>query len=94
MTKRRSLLIAGALVLLIWTPARPVLAVTPRPETYRRLSLVRGVTPILLPGPATGRAEIMAATETLLRKTGWEGKRVVLTSRAASDRHIIATCTL
>ncbi len=44
-------------------PPQPILAATPLAETYRRLSLVRGVTPLLLPGGEESRDAMMRSAE-------------------------------
>jgi pyruvate kinase len=62
-----------------YRPRRPILAVTPRAETYRRLALVRGVTPILLAGP---RDDLVDAARAAAREHGWRGAEAVI---VASD---------
>jgi pyruvate kinase len=64
-------------------PAQPILAFTDRPDTYRRLSLVRGVAPRLLPDVADLRAESLEQARRLAREHGWQGQRAVV---VADDR--------
>ena len=59
---------------------QPILALTSDPRTYRRLALVRGVVPLLLPAPALHAAEPLEAVRGVIHKRGWQGKRAVLVS--------------
>jgi pyruvate kinase len=77
-----------------YRPPQPILAATPRPETYRRLALIRGVIPVLLPGTARSRYEMMRAAEVVVRERGWQGKRAVIVSSTAADRHLLTTDVL
>jgi pyruvate kinase len=63
-----------------YRPHRPVFAATQDPAAYRRLTLVRGVAPLLLPA-ATAEDDRFAATRVSLAERGWSGKRAVLVSR-------------
>jgi pyruvate kinase len=57
---------------------QPILALTSDRETYRRLILVRGVVPLLLPTPVQDAAEPLEAVRSVVRERGWQGKRAVL----------------
>jgi pyruvate kinase len=48
--------------------------------TYRRLALVRGVVPVLFPGPVLPAAEPLATARGVIHEHGWQGKRAVLLS--------------
>jgi pyruvate kinase len=62
-------------------PACPILALTPLPETYRRLSLVWGVTPVMATGLKTTDEMIDRAFQAA-RKSGLakRGQKVVITA--------------
>jgi pyruvate kinase len=62
---------------------QPILALTSDRETYRRLALVRGVVPLLLPGPVRDAAEPLEAVRSVIHERGWRGKLAVLVT---SDR--------
>ena len=62
---------------------QPILALTSDLQTYRRLALVRGVVPLLLPAPVRDAAEPLEAVRSVLHERGWRGKLAVL---ATSDR--------
>ncbi|MGH7391710.1 MAG: pyruvate kinase [Candidatus Rokuibacteriota bacterium] len=62
---------------------QPILALTGDRNTYRRLALVRGVVPLLLPAPVGAAAEPLETARSVLHERGWRGKRAVL---AAADR--------
>jgi pyruvate kinase len=64
-----------------YRPHRPVMAATYRAETYRRLALVRGITPILLPPTARTREEMVEVAMSTLEARGWGGKHAVFVSR-------------
>jgi len=57
---------------------RPILTLTSDREVYRRLALVRGVVPLLLPAPVQDTAEPLEAVRRVLHERGWGGKRAVL----------------
>lgn len=59
---------------------QPILALTSDPGTYRRLALVRGVVPLLLPAPVLRAAEPLDAVRSVIHERGWQGKRAVLVS--------------
>jgi pyruvate kinase len=62
-------------------PYMPIIAATARPETYRRLALIWGVRPLLVPA-TTSTDEMLAATVRGAREAGWihVGDTVVITS--------------
>jgi pyruvate kinase len=62
---------------------QPILALTSDPETYRRLALVRGIVPLLLPAPVRDAAEPLEAVRSVIHERGWRGKLAVLVT---SDR--------
>ena len=57
---------------------QPILALTNNRDTYRRLALVRGVVPLLLPVPVQEPAEPLEAARSVIHERGWRGKRAVL----------------
>ena len=56
-----------------YRPRQPILAVTPRPETYRQLALVRGVVPVLLPMSGETPEAMVAAARAVAHEHGWGG---------------------
>ena len=72
-------------------PLQPILAATPKPDVYRQLALVRGVTPILLPHVAPTRREMIDQTRSFLCAHGWQGMRVILVSSVSADHNILTT---
>jgi len=64
-----------------YRPRTPIVAVTPRPQTYRQLALVWGVTPLLVAPFATTDEMLHEATEGA-KRGGWvrEGDMVVVTA--------------
>ena len=62
-------------------PRTPIIAVTPRPETWRRLSLVWGVFPLLTP-QIENTDHMLQVVEQEALKAGWlkSGERVVITA--------------
>jgi pyruvate kinase len=56
----------------------PILALTNDRATYRRLSLVRGVVPLILPAPVLDAAEPLETVRRAIHERGWQGKRAVL----------------
>jgi pyruvate kinase len=62
---------------------QPILALTGDRATYRRLALVRGVVPLLLPAPVRDTAEPLEAVRSVIHERGWRGKLAVLVT---SDR--------
>lgn len=66
-----------------YRPLPPILATTPRPDTYRRLALVRGVVPLLLPATARTTEEMMQAARAIARECGWQGRKAVFVSNTS-----------
>jgi pyruvate kinase len=62
-------------------PRQPILAVTPRPATYRRLALVRGVLPLLLPTDGETPEALLAAARGAARGYGWSGRSGIFVGR-------------
>ena len=83
-----------ALSIAKYRPPQPILAITPRPETYRRLALVRGVTPLLLPTEMEDREEMLQASKTLLRSHGLKSQKVVIVSFISVEQHLLTTDVL
>jgi len=63
-----------------YRPAQPVLAATPSEQTYRRLALVRGVIPLLLPVASTEPDDLARAAREAVSERGWAGRTAVLVS--------------
>ncbi len=61
-------------------PHQPILASTPDPKTCRRLALVRGVVPLLLPKDPIEYEDMAAAAVELARRSGWADRSCVLLS--------------
>jgi pyruvate kinase len=66
-----------------YRPKQPILAVTPRQPTHRRLALVRGVTPFRLPSDLRNRQEMTGVAHEVLATAGVRGKEVIF---VAPDR--------
>lgn len=63
-----------------YRPHHPILAATIRPQTYRRLALIRGVTPILFQAEeGSGEERLYAARRALLGR-GLKGKKAIFVS--------------
>ena len=77
-----------------YRPSQPILAATPRVETYRQLALVRGVFPLLLPAEAPTRAEMIETTKGVMREQGFQGKTVVMISSNAPEQNLLTTNVL
>lgn len=63
-----------------YRPSQKILAVTPRPETYRRLALVRGVTPLLAQVDGTDRERLLAAAREVVRTSIFGGSHSIFVS--------------
>jgi len=61
-------------------PAQPIVALTGDPETCRRLALVRGVLPLLLPSSSQGLEEMIEVARRAARARGWPDMRAVFVS--------------
>jgi pyruvate kinase len=66
-----------------YRPRQPILAASYRVETYRRLALVRDVTPMLVPGSVQTREEMIAVARAALEARGYRQKRAVFVARDA-----------
>jgi len=66
-----------------YRPHQPILAASYRPETYRRLTLVRGVTPMVVPSSVRTREEMLAVARTALEARGYGEKRAIFVARDA-----------
>ncbi len=75
-------------------PLQPILAATSRVETYRRLALVRGVTPLLLPTDITTREAMIEKTKEVMRDHGLHGKKVVIISSLSPEQNLLETDVL
>jgi pyruvate kinase len=64
-----------------YRPRQPILAVTPRPETYRQLALVRGVVPVLLPTSGETPEAMVAAARAVAHEHGWGGRPGIFVAR-------------
>jgi pyruvate kinase len=62
-------------------PRQPILAVTPRPETYRQLALVRGVVPVLLLTSGETPDALVAAARAITHEYGWGGRPGIFVAR-------------
>ena len=83
-----------ALSIAKYRPPQPIVAITPRLETYRRLALVRGVTPLLLTTETENREEMVQASKALLRRHGLAGRKVVIVSFISAEQHLLTTDVL
>jgi pyruvate kinase len=61
-------------------PTQPIIALTVDPETYRRLALVRGVLPLLLPASNRDPEETIERARGVARERGWPDMRAVFVS--------------
>ena len=59
---------------------QPILALTSDRGTFRRLALVRGVVPVLVPLSVLSAPDPLEAVRTSIHERGWQGKRAVLVS--------------
>jgi pyruvate kinase len=64
-----------------YRPRQPILAVTPRPETYRQLALVRGVVPVLLPTSGETPEALVTAARAVAHEHGWGGRPGIVVAR-------------
>jgi pyruvate kinase len=64
-----------------YRPRQPILAITPGPDTFRRLALVRGVVPVLLPASGEAPEAMVAAARAVARARGWGGRAGVFVGR-------------
>jgi pyruvate kinase len=61
-------------------PVQPVVALTGDPEIHRRLALVRGVLPLLLPASSRDPQEMVDVARRAARERGWPDLRAVFVS--------------
>jgi pyruvate kinase len=64
-----------------YRPRQPILAVTPRAETYRQLALVRGVLPVLLPTAGETPEALVTAARGVAEQYGWGGRPGIVVGR-------------
>jgi pyruvate kinase len=64
-----------------YRPSQAILAATYRPEAYRRLALVHGITPVEVPATSRNRDEMIATAHKVLSDSGWRGKRAVFVTK-------------
>jgi pyruvate kinase len=64
-----------------YRPRPSILAVTPQLATFRRLALVRGVVPVLLPTNEEAPETMVAAARAVARERGWGGHPGVFVAR-------------
>jgi pyruvate kinase len=62
-------------------PGQPILAAASVPEVYRRLALVRGVTPLLVPAPSEDLAATLDTVRRAAQPHGWAGRPAVFVAR-------------
>ena len=74
-----------------YRPTQPILAVTSHEDTYRRLALVRGVTPLLLPAEITTREAMVEKTKEVMRDYELHGKKVIIMSSISAEQYLLAT---
>ncbi len=70
-------------------PRQPILAASPEPGTFRRLSLIRGVIPLLLPEGLRAYEEMATAALELARGSGWKDASFVLLSEEFVRRGVL-----
>ena len=63
-----------------YRPTQPIVALTGDPETSRRLILVRGVRPLLLPALTPDPTELIEGARRAARARGWPDMRAVFVS--------------
>jgi pyruvate kinase len=66
-----------------YRPRQPILAASYRVETYRRLALVRDVTPMVVPSSVRTREEMLAVARAALEAQGYAEKRAIFVARDA-----------
>lgn len=77
-----------------YRPSQPILAATPRLDTYRRLALIRGVTPILLPPGITTREDMIEKTKDRIRRSGHQHGTVIVFSSVSAEHNMLFTAQL
>ena len=74
-----------------YRPAQPILAATPRVDTYRRLTLLRGVTPLLLPAQISTREEMIEKTKAVLRLSFPKAGTAIVFSSISAQHNMLFT---
>jgi pyruvate kinase len=64
-----------------YRPRQSILAVTPQLATFRRLTLVRGVVPILLATSEETSEGMVAAARAVAHQRGWGGRAAIVVAR-------------
>jgi len=77
-----------------YRPSQPILAATPRIDTYQRLALLRGVTPLLLPADVTTREGMIEATKARMRAAGNHEVTVIVFSSISAQHNMLFTETI
>jgi len=74
-----------------YRPSQPILAATPRIDTYQRLALIRGVTPLLLPPGITTREGMIERTKKFMRAARGQGRTVIVFSSVSAEHNMLFT---
>lgn len=74
-----------------YRPGQPILAATPRVDTYRRLALIRGVTPLLLPPDITTREEMIEKTKEFIRISSNTSGTIIVFSSISAEHNMLFT---
>ena len=72
-----------------YRPRQPVLALTRESPTYRRLALVRGVTPLLVEGDVEDAGDLVRTARAVARAAGWRGKAGIFVSNRFVRRGVL-----
>jgi len=82
---------ASARLVAKYRPSQPILAATPRADTYRRLALIRGVTPLLLSPDVTTREGMIEKAKERLRLPGHPRGTVIVFSSVSAEYNMLFT---
>jgi pyruvate kinase len=74
-----------------YRPSQPIFAATPRIDTYRRLALIRGVTPLLLSPHITTREEMIAKAKERLQTASGRSRTVIVFSSVSAEHNMLFT---
>jgi hypothetical protein len=74
-----------------YRPVQTILAAMPRVDTYRRLALIRGVTPLLLSPDITTREGITEETKEFMRISGNKSGTVIVFSSISAGQNMLFT---
>jgi pyruvate kinase len=74
-----------------YRPSQPIFAATPRIDTYRRLALIRGVTPLLLHPNVTTREEMIAKAKERLQALLGQTRTVMVFSSVSAEHNMLFT---